>query len=60
MTNPYIFDPETSNTTFRKPRTVDEWVKWAYEHDHDTDWIYNLTPEQRVWLAQQASDLSDS
>ena len=43
----------------KKP-TFDDWVAWAYEHEHDTDWVYNLTPEQRVWLAQQASDLSDS
>ena len=35
----------------------DQWqeaVEWEW------DWIYNLTAEQRVWLAQQAEDTNDS
>jgi hypothetical protein len=50
---------ENRTVLLHKKPTRDEWLEWAFEHEHDTDWVYNLTPEQRVWLAQQASDLSD-
>lgn len=48
------FEPEV-----KKP-TLDEWLAWANAHEQDTEWVYNLTPEQRVWLAQQAEDTNDS
>ena len=48
------FEPEV-----KKP-TLNEWLAWANAHEQDTEWVYNLTPEQRVWLAQQAEDTNDS
>ena len=46
------FEPEV-----KKP-TLDEWLTWAHASEQDTEWVYNLTAEQRVWLAQQA-DFND-
>ena len=48
------FEPE-----IKKP-TLDEWLAWAHASEQDTEWVYNLTAEQRVWLAQQAEDTNDS
>jgi hypothetical protein len=46
------FEPEPEPEV--KAPTLDEWLAWADEHSYDTEWVYNLTAEQRVWLAEQA------